>query len=74
MSTVDMNPNRTISDFEDELYRQSGIERVLRDNSAKPFVKRILFPFNAPVTTDTEDPKQKRVMTHKWNIKQQTEK
>jgi len=69
MSTRDMNPNRTISEFEDELYRQSGIERVLRDNSAKPFVKRILFPFNAPVTTDTEDPKQKQVMTHKMEYK-----
>jgi hypothetical protein len=34
-----------------------------------PFVKRILFPFKAPVTVDTEDPKKQRVMTHKMEYK-----
>jgi hypothetical protein len=34
-----------------------------------PFVKRILFPFKAPVTVDTEDPKKQKVMTHKMEYK-----
>jgi hypothetical protein len=61
MSQVDTNPNRTIEDA----YRELGIERILRDNSYVPFVKRILFPFKAPVAIDTEDPQKQRVMTHK---------
>ena len=69
MSQVDTNPDRTIEDAYRELvidsYGDLGIERILRDNSATPFVRRILFPFNAPVITDTEDPKGRRVMTHK---------
>lgn len=61
MSQVDTNPDRTLEDA----YRELGIERILRDNSAVPFVKRILFPFKAPVTLDPEDKNKKRVMTHK---------
>ena len=63
MSQVDTNPDRTIEDA----YRELGIERILRDNSATPFVKRILFPFQAPVTLDPEDPRKQRVMTHKMS-------
>lgn len=63
MSQVDTNPDRTIEDA----YRELGIERILRDNSAVPFVRRILFPFKAPVTLDTEDAAKKRVMTHKMS-------
>jgi len=44
MSQVDTNPNRTL----DEAYREFGVERMLRDNSATPFVRDILFPFNRP--------------------------
>lgn len=65
MSQVDTNPDRTIEDA----YRELGIERILRDNSAVPFVKRILFPFKAPVTLDPEDKNKKRVMTHKMEYK-----
>ena len=61
MKQADASPKRT----PEEEYRSLGIERVLRDNSAVPFVKRILFPFKAPVTVDTEDPQKQRVMTHK---------
>ena len=41
----------------------------MRDNSAIPFVKRILFPYQAPVTLDPDDPKKQRVMTHKMEYK-----
>ncbi len=37
--------------------------KILQDNSGKRFVRRIMFPDNAPVTVDDENPKQ--VMTHK---------
>jgi len=50
-------------------YRDIGVERILRDNSAVPFVKRILFPFKAPVALDPEDSAKKRVMTHKMEYK-----
>ena len=61
MSQVDTNPDRTIED----MYKEVGAERILRDNSSVPFVKRILFPFKAPVALDPEDSAKKRVMTHK---------
>jgi hypothetical protein len=65
MPQVDTNPNRKPEDA----YRELGIERILRDNSAVPFVKRILFPFKSPVTIDPDDPKKQRVMTHKMEYK-----
>lgn len=58
MSQVDTNPDRTLEDA----YRELGIDRILRDYSAVPFVRRILFPFTAPVMRDPSDPNQ--VMTH----------
>jgi hypothetical protein len=58
MSQVDTNPDRTIEDA----YRELGIERILRDNSAIPFVRRILFPFKAPWLRDPQD--EKSIMTH----------
>ncbi len=65
MAQVDNSPNQKT----DNAYKDLGIERILRDNSAVPFVKRILFPFKAPVTVDTEDPKKQSVMTHKMEYK-----
>ena len=65
MSQVSDGKNKSTSDA----YTDLGIERILRDNSAVPFVKRIIFPFKAPVTVDTEDPKKQRVMTHKMEYK-----
>ena len=69
MDKMDMNPNQPKSKADDELYKEAGIERILRDNSSVPFVKRILFPFKSPVTIDPEDPEKKRVMTHKMEYK-----
>ena len=63
MSQVDTNPDRTIEDA----YRELGIERILRDYSAVPFVRRILFPFGAPIMRDPANPK--RVMTHQMEYK-----
>lgn len=51
MSQVDTNPNRTL----DEAYREFGVERILRDNSATPFVKDILFPYNKPSVPNPQD-------------------
>ena len=44
---------------------QQSIKSILERNANVPFVKRILLPFKAPVAPDDEDPKSKRVMTHK---------
>ena len=52
MSQVDTNPNRTL----DEAYREFGVERILRDNSATPFVRDILFPFKNPEIKRPRDP------------------
>lgn len=41
------------------------LEETLARNNSKRFVKRILLLFNSPVAVDDEDPKGKRVMTHK---------
>ena len=52
MSQVDTNPNRTL----DEAYREFGVERILRDNSATPFVRDILFPFKNPEMQRPREP------------------
>jgi hypothetical protein len=65
MSQVGNSQDKTTGDA----YTDLGIERILRDNSSVPFVKRILFPFKSPVTIDPEDPEKKRVMTHKMEYK-----
>ena len=52
MSQIDTNPNRTL----DEAYREFGVERILRDNSATPFVRDILFPFNNPAVQRPREP------------------
>lgn len=52
MSQVDTNPNRTL----DEAYREFGVERILRDNSATPFIRDILFPFNNPTMQRPREP------------------
>ena len=65
MPQVDTSKNKV----KEDPYRKFGIERILRDNSAVPFVKRILFPFKSPVVLDSEDPKKQRVMTHKMSYK-----
>lgn len=41
------------------------LEELLARNNSKRFVQRIMLPFKAPVAVDDEDPKGKRVMTHK---------
>jgi hypothetical protein len=61
MAQGDTNSNNATG----ESSRSLGVERILRDNSAVPFVKRILLPFKAPVAIDPTDPQKKRVMTHK---------
>ena len=63
MSQVDTNPDRTIEDA----YRELGVDRILRDYSAVPFVRRILFPFTAPVMQDPNNPN--RVMTHQMEYR-----
>ena len=62
---VDPNPGRSYEQAKQDIARQYGIEDILTANSRIPFVRRILFPDQAPVTVDTEDSERRRVMTHK---------